>query len=452
MQEKEELALKEIDEAKLSEIKRLDPASVVAPHSPQFTTPFLRYIGIDYDRKIAGLGMIKFLPSDFIVEEIGLDGQVSTINKEKDVLPDEVELSNRPITEAEVVKNGIGTLEAADRLANALRISLSEIGYAGLKDENAITSQKMTFNGVSKEQLRSVDLPNLTLKNIRLRKGVVGVGDLTGNRFTILVRTNPQLNEEILRERVTEVNKAGFLNFYSLQRFGSVRLNNHFVGQAIFKGNYDEAIRLILAEPSTQEIKVLADIRAKAAAFYGDWAKMTESFAQFPYFFRYDLELLRELQSTGKPVLALKQIFKSTKLFVHAYRSFWFNRLVSHYIKNNLQLPDELPVLNGSAEVLALYRPIIPESELSTLQFDQPFFGELFGNTPIMIKTRIMPKIYNAYKAPMGYVFYFDLDKGSYATTFLSEFFDLYQNEPVPEWVNQSFYDTRRPMNLDPLN
>ncbi len=451
MQDKE-LALKEIDEAKLREIKRLDPASVLAPHPPQFTAPFLRYIGIDYDRKIAGLGMIKLLPSDFIVEEIGLDNQISTINKEKDVLPDETDTSNRPITEAVVVKNGISTLEAADRLANALKIPLSEIGYAGLKDENAITAQKMSFSGVSKEQLKSVDLPNLTLKNIRLRKGVIKIGDLTGNRFTILVRTNTDLNEETLRERVAGVNGAGFLNFYSLQRFGSVRLNNHFVGQAIFKGNYDEAIKLILVSPSTQEIKLLANIRAKAASFYGDWAKMTEAFSQFPYFFRYDLELLRELQNTGKPVLALKQIFQSTKLFVHAYRSFWFNRLVSHYIKNNIDLPKELPILNGSPDTLALYRQVIPESEISTLQFDQPFFGELFGSTPIMIKTRIMPKIYNAYKAPMGYVFYFDLDKGSYATTFLSEFFDLYQNEPVPEWVNQSFYDTRRPMNLDPLN
>jgi len=452
MEEKAELALKQVDEAKLEEIRKSDPSALLAPNSPQFTTPFLRYIGIDCDREISGNGFIKLLPSDFIVEEIGLDGQVISIEKREESHTDDPSSNDKPKAEADVIKEGIGTLEAADRLANTLRIPLTEIGYAGLKDENALTAQKMSFNGISADQLKNISLPNLTLKNIHSRKGIIKVGDLQGNRFTILVRTNDQLDQEMLKTRLLQVNETGFLNFYSLQRFGSVRLNNHFVGQAIFKGNYDEAIRLILAAPSEQEIRILANIRAKAADYYGNWAKMADIFAEFPYFFRYDLELLQELRKTGKSVLALKQIFKSTKLYVHAYRSYWFNRLVSYYIKNKKTLPEELPILNNLPEVLALYRQVIPESELNTLVFDQPFFGGLFGNMMIMIKTRTMPKIHTVYKAPMGYVFYFDLDKGSYATTFLSELFDLHQNDPKPDWLDESFFDTRKPMNLDPVS
>ncbi len=51
-------------------------------------------------------------------------------------------------------------------------------------------------------------------------------------------------------------------------------------------------------------------------------------------------------------------------------------------------------------------------------------------------------------RTDIGYIFYFDLPKGAYATTFLSQVFDLYQGRPTPSWVNPLEIDTRLPLGL----
>src|SRR3989344_3880380 len=136
-------------------------------------------------KKLLPRGFLKIMPSDFLVEEISENGAQTDIDVvETNPVPDE---AGRMVY-ATLVKCGLSTLEAVEELANLLGINKDKIQYAGIKDKDAITSQKISIREISKEQVLSVSSPHFILKRIHTGKGVVEKGGLKGNRFSILIR------------------------------------------------------------------------------------------------------------------------------------------------------------------------------------------------------------------------------------------------------------------------
>ena len=97
---------------------------------------------------------LKTVPEDFIVDEIN-----------------QLNLEGGPYLYAILKKKDYTTLKALEVLSRHFRIPIQFIGYAGLKDKTAITTQYLSFFRVRKEILESL-WKNL-LKNIVLRKSVV---------------------------------------------------------------------------------------------------------------------------------------------------------------------------------------------------------------------------------------------------------------------------------------
>jgi MYXO-CTERM domain-containing protein len=64
----------------------------------------------------------------------------------------------------EVQKLGLTTFDAINRLARALNVSSRDIGYAGLKDANAITRQVFSIPLATPEQVMNAQLPDLTVQ------------------------------------------------------------------------------------------------------------------------------------------------------------------------------------------------------------------------------------------------------------------------------------------------
>lgn len=436
------------DEQKLAEIARANPELARPETRINYTPDFYPVIGIDHTFDVLEKGFIRLFWSDFIVEEITSDGQIISINTLEETHPVE-QNEEKPKTEADLVKQGTTTLEAIERLAETLNLPAANINYAGLKDAGAVTSQEISFNGLKPEQLQNLTIPNLFLKNIHERKGVVEMGNLYGNRFTILVRS-PKVDLERLKDKVTKINQNGFYNFYSLQRFGP-RLLTHKYGELILKGKYQEAAKLFLTGDSSHEINCLRQIRREAAQFWGNWVKMTEIFSAFPYFFYYELKALESLQETSIGfVKALANIKDQTRIFVYAYFSYWFNKLLSKKIQENA-VPDELPLLRDNPEIKKIYSEVMSIEEIDSISYLHRGLEFLNLGKNQTIKTKIIPQIWHVYETPAGYIFHFDLGKGAYATSLLAEFFYLYQGKPAPEWVNQNETETRLSLGYAPI-
>jgi tRNA pseudouridine13 synthase len=169
----------------------------------------------------ASLGL-TFVPSPerFVVEEIA---------------------AYAPVGEGEhtfmwVEKRGLTTMDAVHRLARLLGVEGREIGYAGLKDRNAVTRQWLSATRVDPERARLVSEPDLVVLEAVRHGNKLRTGHLRGNRFELVVTLPPREGaEEALRARVLALAASGVPNRFGEQRFGAAG-DNAATGLAILRG------------------------------------------------------------------------------------------------------------------------------------------------------------------------------------------------------------------------
>ncbi|MCK4525241.1 MAG: tRNA pseudouridine(13) synthase TruD [Candidatus Andersenbacteria bacterium] len=398
-------------------------------------------IGIAIPNESRPQGYLRLYPEDFIVEEVSQKKEISKIEpSKKEIYPDYPFCLG-----CNLVKAGISTFDAQNLLANEFEIKPGRITYAGLKDVNAITSQKIVFldlNAEIFEKIKKVSFSNLFLTNFHLEEKGISPGKLYGNRFTILLRTEKEINEQNFSKHITEIKEKGFLNFYSTQRFGVPRFSSHTMGKLILQGKFKETIFTFFTEPGLQEIPLIKEKREKAKNCFGDWEKIEEIFSELPFTFRNELQLLSYLKENPTDFTGALIFFKDqTRFWTYAYSSYLFNKIIS--IKE-IDLPETLPLLLSNYQPdKDLYRLWLEKDEIKNFEKNiSPFrFIQL---TRRFVKTRLFPENILFKTVPEGIILSFILEKGAYATTFLANFFEIKEGLPLPKWVKPEKYDTKK--------
>lgn len=126
-------------------------------------------------------------------------------------------------------KRGLTTDEALLKLAKMLNINKHDIGFAGLKDKNAVTYQYIT---VPKASFKSIVSKDMSVEKISETNNKLSPGDLVENEFTITLHNCRHL--ERLSKSIEKV-REGMPNYFGLQRFGSNQ-NNHVIGKQMLNG------------------------------------------------------------------------------------------------------------------------------------------------------------------------------------------------------------------------
>ncbi len=227
----------------------------LSPHSHPsvYLTPDVPGIG----------GLIKQRPDDFLVEEVPLYQPCGT--------GEHIYLF--------VQKRGLSTQQLVAILARHFRVRESDVGYAGLKDKQAITRQVMSVHTPGKvpEDFPQIRDDRVAVLWSDLHTNKLRRGHLHGNRFSIRVRGVP-LRAVFDAKRVLEcLDAVGVPNRLGEQRFGALQ-NNHLIGRALILGDHQAALDLLLG-PGSQACLSEANTRARelyaakqyteAIAFYG---------------------------------------------------------------------------------------------------------------------------------------------------------------------------------------
>lgn len=152
------------------------------------------------------------------------------------------------------------------------------------------------------------------------------LGDLIGNRFTIDLKVLEEDGHKILHTYDELNDLGGFPNFFGLQRFGSIRTNTHKIGKLLVQGEYEKAAMLYLFDPQFDR----EDYRINFSVHNDPVIALKE----FPQRLNFERSLLGYLQEHGN----LKDSFSSlprnlSMMFVHAYQSYIFNRILSLRLK-----------------------------------------------------------------------------------------------------------------------
>lgn len=179
---------------------------------------------------LAGVGgQIRSTPEHFVVEEMPL------------YLP-QGEGSHLYLS---ITKVGLTTRQVADQLEQLLGLRRGDVGYAGLKDKHARTTQMISVPlnkhdaaqvEATVEQIRSA-LP-VEVHWARLHGNKLKAGHLLGNRFRITISELGQPATVLLplaQAIATEIQHRGIPNYFGQQRFG-VRGDNPEQGRALLRG------------------------------------------------------------------------------------------------------------------------------------------------------------------------------------------------------------------------
>ncbi|GKA54093.1 multisubstrate pseudouridine synthase 7 [Tanacetum coccineum] len=121
-------------------------------------------------------------------------------------------------------------------------------GFSGTKDKRAVTTQRVT---VFKQRANKVANLNKRLIGIKVgdfcyvNEGLL-LGQLHGNRFTITLRGVVADSEDTVKAAAEALGKDGFINYFGMQRFGSGSVPTHLIGAKLLKGEWKEAVSMIL--------------------------------------------------------------------------------------------------------------------------------------------------------------------------------------------------------------
>lgn len=386
-----------------------------------------RFIGIEvYKSKTDGIGgRIKQIPEDFIVEEINPEGNILEIGKSGNFTREQISGEYLHFT---LQKRNWDNILAIKEISKRLGISYKRFGFAGTKDKRALTTQRVSVRDVSGENLKKVNINDITIGNFEYGNEGINLGDLWGNRFAITIR-DLKCDREILEVRIKAIMgeiASGVPNFFGVQRFGTTRPITHLVGKEILGGNFENAVMIYLIknfEEETEETR-------KAREFLRETNDFKEGLKIFPKYLSYELAILNHL--VKKPadfVGALRKLPKKLRwMFVHAYQGFIFNKALSEYINRGI-IVEKLPLVGYETGIDEITNEILDDEKITMEDFKISAMPEL-SSKGIYRDCFVEVKDFNILDISDDELntgrnkikIQFSLSKGNYATTVVREF------------------------------
>lgn len=253
-------------------------------------------------------GVIKEHARDFVVEELPLyppGGQGEH-------------------TFFEIQKTGLATFVAVRLIARALGVPPNRIGYAGLKDAQAVTCQVLSVHGVSPEAVTALDLPGIQVMWAERHRSKLKIGHLRGNRFTVRVRGVDEAAMPACRAILGVLEQRGVPNYYGPQRFG-IRGDSAQLGRLVVQRDAEGFVRAFVGNPHPAESELVREARTRFEA--GQWA---DALSFFPGSMAEERRVLQTLiRSQGDYRRAYWTLSKRLKIFLlSAYQSELFNRVL----------------------------------------------------------------------------------------------------------------------------
>ncbi len=136
-----------------------------------------------------------------------------------------------------IKKQNMDTWELLEKLANFLGIYTNELGYAGLKDKNATTTQYISIPKKYHKEIKRFRHKNIEILDSFLHKEKLNIGDLKGNTFKINLYEVGFEDLNLIQKRIKFINKNGLPNYFGYQRFGKDSQENLQKAKEIISGD-----------------------------------------------------------------------------------------------------------------------------------------------------------------------------------------------------------------------
>lgn len=273
---------------------------------------------------------VKQLPDDFVVEE------------EARLRPSD----RGPFALYRLRKQGVGTLEALRALRRAWKVPGRAVGFGGLKDRHAVTTQWVTLpHG-----------PRRNLEQATFRLTYEGQCDrpmsrmlLAGNRFRIRLRDLSPVEATTVSDRLHALAAHGLPAYFDDQRFGSIRGGTPFAALLLLRGDAMGALRAVLATPTALD---RGPVRKRRMAIARAWGRFAEALPHAKGTPGYPA-LAHLAAHPDDPLGAFAALDREEKaLLASAYQSAVWNRAVATRLLERLPEADRLVLPNAAGPLV----------------------------------------------------------------------------------------------------
>ena len=136
-------------------------------------------------------------------------------------------------------KKDLASWDAFNIFSDQLGCKQRDIGYAGLKDKNAMTIQYITIPRSYEEKLKTFEHDNIKILETTYHNNKLKIGHLKGNKFFIRLRRVNGVASRKIEQALRLIAKHGMANYFGFQRFG-IEGDNYKKGRDILDGKLKE--------------------------------------------------------------------------------------------------------------------------------------------------------------------------------------------------------------------
>lgn len=405
-------------------------------HSPHL---FERQHGVDPDMVWRRIGVIRlpedrpraflrYAPSDVVVEERWRDGGHASVRVSRSV-PDPY--GSGAYLHGHLVKQGISTERAVERMAEALGVPRASIVHAGSKDARALTAQRVSVAHLKWNRVGPVRFPGGVFEPRAYEASHVHGGDLVLHTWKILLRhdgTDLARDEERL---IRQMDQDGVLNWAPPRLFGA-RTFDHKFGCLVLRGDLSGALRAWMGESGGEDIPLYRHYRSRLLARFPNWSAMQEVVNELPVTFAKERRVLESL--LGRETVGMQSfgvIRDEVTRWVDAYGAWVWNRWLSK--GGRADLDGVRRVWNED-----VFAPVIAEDGIVREEAERTL--RRMGVTPRspLMSPRIWPEVHTVSQTDVGVWITMTLPKAVRPESVLASSFILHEGRPVPGWVRTS--------------
>ena len=119
-----------------------------------------------------------------------------------------------------IQKRFMTTWDLLTYISTKLDIDEHKIGYAGLKDKNATTTQYISIPLIKGDLKKLLDSKQVTLLEQFKHNSKINIGQLKGNNFKITLHDVKEKYITQIYQVISKIQKHGIPNYFGYQRFG----------------------------------------------------------------------------------------------------------------------------------------------------------------------------------------------------------------------------------------
>ena len=292
-----------------------------------------------------------------------------------------------------LTKAGIPTPVAVNRIARYMGVHPNDIGVAGMKDSQALTSQMMSLEFADMGRLARFRDSQIKVEVAGCHGNKLRPGLLAGNRFDIRIRGVGRRDLPPAQAVLEVLARRGVPNYFGQQRFGA-RGDTGLLGELMVKDELKEFVAVFLGRAIPGDPP-----ECKAARDAFDAGCLGRAIQLWPRHYTDQRHALLAYRRRENPTAALAAIDKRMRrLYVSAFQSGIFNEVLAQRLGTiDRVLAGDLAQLGADGPVFLVEDPAAeqPRADRFEISPTGPVFGyrsSIAGSEPGRIEQETLAR------------------------------------------------------------